>query len=99
MLAITPEQVSEVRENAIPPEVLKVFNDMIVENFDGHSARLDQDDVLERVVQNTGVARGLVLSRNWLNVEDIFRRAGWKVEYDKPAYCENYTAYWIFSKK
>jgi hypothetical protein len=31
-----------------------------------------------------------------LDIEDTYREAGWKVEYDKPAYCENYPANFTF---
>jgi hypothetical protein len=32
-----------------------------------------------------------------LDIEPIYREAGWIVEYDKPAYCENYDANFTFT--
>lgn len=40
-----------------------------------------------------------VFKKGWLNVEYLFRAAGWEVQYDKPGYNETYEAYFTFSKK
>lgn len=37
-----------------------------------------------------------LIKEKWLDIEDHYRKAGWKVTYDKPAYCENYDAYFKF---
>lgn len=39
-----------------------------------------------------------VYRRRLLDVEELYRASGWKVEYDKPAYCEDFEAYFKFSK-
>lgn len=36
---------------------------------------------------------------SWVDFEDLYRKQGWKVVYDKPAYCETYKAYFVLSKK
>ena len=41
----------------------------------------------------------LIFKCNWLDVEEIFRKAGWIVEYDKPGYNESYAATFNFRKK
>ncbi len=43
-------------------------------------------------------ARAVVFAKGWLEVEDIYRKAGWKVKYDKPAYSENYPATFKFER-
>ena len=40
-----------------------------------------------------------VFKNKWLDVEEVYRKAGWKVEYDKPGYCEDYEAYFVFEKR
>jgi hypothetical protein len=40
-----------------------------------------------------------VVNRGWLDVEPVYRNAGWHVEYDKPGYNEDYEAFFIFKKK
>ena len=44
-------------------------------------------------------ARVLIFSNHWLDVEDIYRKQGWKVVYDSPGYDESYDAYYEFRKK
>jgi hypothetical protein len=46
-----------------------------------------------------GVSRQEVFDNQWLDIEDIYREAGWKVSYDKPAYNETYKAYFTFSRR
>lgn len=43
-------------------------------------------------------SRQFIFDKHWLDIEDTYRKAGWNVEYDKPGYCENYDAYFVFSK-
>ena len=45
------------------------------------------------------ITRDEVLRQKLLDVEPLYRKAGWQVEYDKHAYCENYEPFFIFSKK
>jgi hypothetical protein len=46
-----------------------------------------------------GSTRQQVFDNNWLDVEDIFRKAGWKVNYEKPAYNESYPASFKFQQQ
>lgn len=39
-----------------------------------------------------------VYNNNWLDFESLYRRAGWKVEYDRPGFNETYDPYWTFTK-
>ena len=42
------------------------------------------------------VTRATIFDNNWLDIEPTYRKAGWKVIYDGPAYCENYPATFTF---
>ena len=39
-----------------------------------------------------------IFANHWLDIEDIYRQAGWSVEYD-PAYCETYDSNFTFTRK
>lgn len=101
---IRPTDVPKFRREIAPPEVIEAFNELIVEG-DGH---VKQNDVVERILQkmNARIAgkglppftRNEIFDRGWLNVEYIYRKAGWNVEYDKPAYNETYGAFFVFSR-
>lgn len=43
------------------------------------------------------VPRNVVFANKWLDIEDIYREQGWRVDYDKPAYNENYQASFTFA--
>jgi hypothetical protein len=40
-----------------------------------------------------------VFKNGWLNVEHLYETHGWKVEYDKPAYNEDYPATFKFIER
>jgi len=94
---IKPGDVEKLRAVSIPDVVLEVFNAMIAKKWNGSYAVVKQDDVMA-VLEEKGLARKEVYENHWLDVEDSYRMSGWKVFYDKPAYCESYDAYFKFSK-
>jgi hypothetical protein len=95
---ITPSEVAVARQGSIPDAVFEAFNELIVENFSGRSATVHQGDVA-KLLKEKGVNVQQAFSRSWLDVEDVYRQAGWRVEYDKPGYNEDYDAYFVFTKK
>jgi hypothetical protein len=46
-----------------------------------------------------GLNRNEIFKKGWLDVEEIYGKAGWKVEYDKPGYNEDYAAHFIFTNR
>ena len=98
MKAITPQEASKSRVCSIPDAVFKVFNDMIVANFDDREASFCQEEVVKVLVKK-GYKRNEIYENNWLDVEPFYRKAGWKVEYDKPGYNETYPATFTFRAK
>lgn len=95
---ITPEEVDDQQITSIPDEVITIFNEMIVENWRGSYAHVDQNAVVNRIAERMMVSRSHIFDRGWLDVEQLFRNAGWKVMYDKPGYCESYDAYFEFRR-
>ncbi len=92
---IRPEEVTKVQVEQFPPEVFQVFNALIAENISNGDALVFQEDAVKRMVA-CGLRRALIFQKGWLNVEDAYREAGWKVEYDKPGYNESYPASFRF---
>jgi hypothetical protein len=95
---ITPEEVSGLQRELFPPEVFESFNRFIGENIMSGCAVVKQDDVLEDLI-SLGMERSTIFKKGWLNVEGIYREAGWKVEYDRPGYNESYPATFTFTAK
>ena len=108
---ITVQEVEEARLSDIPNIVVEGFNDLITRNYvrNANCAIITLDEALEYIsaamaaefgVTNQSIAtyREELLANHWMDVEGIFRKAGWKVVFDKPAYNESYKAHYKFSK-
>lgn len=98
---VKPIKVSEIdnrKNEAIPDVVFEVFNELIAKNYSEGSSRIYQKDAVKLMVEK-GLDEDDIFDNHWLDVEGIYRKAGWKVEYDKPGYCETYDAYFVFSKR
>lgn len=104
---LSPAEAKAAVEAAIPDFVFESFNALIVENLRGKSAHFLHKDLCDALVA-AGVAAGHadltvdeLYKRNWLNTHSIYahyRAAGWKVDYDRPGYCETYQAHWTFTE-
>jgi hypothetical protein len=95
---ITPAEVADLQQELLPPEVLEVFNRCIGETALHGNAIVLQEDVVDALVRR-GLERSVIFKKGWLNVEDIYRQAGWEVLYDKPGYNESYAASFTFKAK
>lgn len=95
---VTPDEIQEVKNNDIPPEIIEIFNLLIVKNWNGRSATVMQNTAMAQAVAKLDVSRQFIFDNHWMDVEDVFRRAGWKVEYDKPGHNESYEANFTFTK-
>lgn len=100
--AIKPKEIALAKSRYFPDFVLQAFNELIAEKFTNGSATVKQCDVIARMVKlaaSEEVSRNTIFANGWLNVEEIYREAGWKVVYDKPGYNESYDANFKFSEK
>lgn len=95
---IKPIKPSEVVKK-IPDFMIEVFNELIQENWNGHEAKFKLNDAFNRLKQKNPEAAEIAYEKNYFDVESIYRKEGWKVMFDKPGYCEDYDAYFVFSKK
>ncbi len=84
---ITPQEVGAAKVAHIPAAVFDAFNAEIARHFTNGSATVRQEAVERRLIEG-GLPRSEIFEAGWLNVEEAYRSAGWKVEYDKPGYNE-----------
>lgn len=98
---IKPSQVIKAKKDGLPDFVIEAFNGLIAKNFNGSYSTVQQDEVLSVILSKMpeGSTRQQVFDNNWLDVEDIFRKAGWEVNYDKPAYNESHPATFKFQQQ
>lgn len=93
---ISPKEVTHM----IPDFIFEAVNKLINEKWNGESATILQDEIMEIVSSDDEdderPSRQTVFKNHWLDIEEHYRKVGWKVEYDKPAYDENYDAFFRF---
>lgn len=95
---IRPDQVGSLSAEQIPGAVFEAFNIEIAAAFDNGSAIVNQERVVDRLLAG-GMQRKEIFSNCWLNVEEAYRDAGWKVRYEKPGFNESGPALFHFSKR
>ena len=94
---ITPSEVSAKQTQQIPQFVILIFNKLIAKNYNDGVSKVNQQDVLAEIrAARPNITVEEIFLRKMLNIESIFRAAGWQVTYDKPAYNETYDPFFIF---
>lgn len=96
---ITPEDVADEKLKYLPETVIDTWNRMIAQKWNGKCAVINQKEIIKALAAHNAVSDLTVWDLGWLEIEDIYRKAGWVVIYDKPAYYENYDATFEFTKK
>lgn len=101
---ITPAEAKANRP--FPTPVLMAFNEMISANMNDGVSTFTQDAVVARICElftptksSHRSIRETIFKNHWLDVEDLYREAGWIVEFDKPGYNETYSATFTFKEK
>ena len=93
---ITPEEAMKARP-PIPDFVFKAVNDLIsLKARNTAKITIKQSEIVNKIIEYRDVPKQEIYDKKWLDFEDIYRDAGWKVTYDKPGYNESYEAYFEF---
>lgn len=95
---LSPKEIAALKQQYIPGYVYNAFNLLIARNFNGRDARVLQEDVVSIIMSKVNVSRAEIIANKWLDVEDVYRKQGWRVTYDKPGYCETGEPFYVFSK-
>lgn len=93
---LSPDRLVTPKAFQIPNIVIMVVNKLINENWDGHLSRVWQSDIIINIGRLTGIDKESILRNRWLNVEPLYREAGYKVNYIAPNPGEKGDAYFEF---
>ena len=93
---IRPSQVVRKKNELLPDAVIEAFNELIAENWDGHRSTFKLGAV-RALIKNK--LDGGEVKQEWLDVEPIYQKAGWRVVYDSPGWDETYEPFFEFRKK
>lgn len=101
---LSPDEAFEKYDH-LDPKVIETWNKLILKHRSGRRSVIKQDDAVEalRSAMTSATSeyimpRQRVFDEGWLEIEEVFRAAGWDVEYDKPGYNETYPATFTFTK-
>ena len=100
---IKPEEILDRKGETIPEAMYDAVNAMITLKWNGSSACFRQDDLLKKYFELAKIeypdrsVTDKLFAEHALDFEDQYRKEGWKVEYDKPAYNESYEPNFTFS--
>ncbi|PWU23004.1 hypothetical protein C5B42_04325 [Candidatus Cerribacteria bacterium 'Amazon FNV 2010 28 9'] len=95
---ITPDEVPQRRAATLPDVVIEAFNELITEHSLNGRAVIFQKDAIQRMISK-GLTREQIFSNHWLDVEDVYRLAGWDVVYDRPGFNESYEPSFTFTRR
>lgn len=95
---ITPSEAVAKKATVIPDGVIEAFNLLIAKHFDGRESVVTLKEAAAEIRRQMGYDRNKTVPQAYLDVEPLFRKAGWKVKYEQPGYCESGDACYTFSK-
>jgi hypothetical protein len=100
-MTIKPLRPSEIAEKAkleIPNVVIQAVNTLLIRNYRQGSIKIYQDELIKEIQKiDDSFSSADIFSGRMLDFEDVFNDFGWRVVYDKPAYCENYEPNFTFT--
>lgn len=100
MKPISPDDIVNNLENIIPSVVIQAVNELLKDKYRGTGpVTIKQDEIVDKVIGLDGsLTRQVIFEKKYLDFEELYRKNGWTVVYDKPAYNESYAATFEFNK-
>lgn len=98
MEPLTPQQLQETYGSKVPDIVIECVNELLAKQVGTESQKrfvIYQHDLVS-MLEERGVNRLDIFNKRYLDFEPTFRRAGWKVKYDKAHYSESRDSEWVF---
>lgn len=94
---ISPKEAMGHCYGNIPSEVIDTWNKMIVKKLSNGTAVIRQAEIVKAICKEMSVKPIFIYAQRWLDIETLYRKRGWKVEYDKPGYNETYEPTFTFT--
>lgn len=103
----SPAEAKDAKSSHLPRELLQAVNELLAERYkDYGSIHIKLKDVKARCEKILGIDEmfsGVSPMDAWpegvWDFEPVYRKAGWRVNYDGPGYDESYDGYYIFDQK
>lgn len=98
---LKPSDVSTVKEECTPDFVIQAWNQTIAKNYNNGTSNFTLDELVHAILAQSPneIVRSDVFKNNWCDLEEMYRKAGWHIVFDKPCYNESYKANFTFTRK
>ena len=102
---IKPSEIVAKKEKMIPAAMIVAVNELIVKDWDGHSATIKKENLIKKYFEvahkkDNAANRHKLYEDNSLDFESIYRKQGWKVNYESPSYGDSdFEPYFEFEVK
>lgn len=99
VLPIRPSQVAANKASVLPAAVIQAFNTLITRAWDGRSAMVYQHQATALMKElDPELTDERIREEHLLDVEVVYRRHGWRVTYEKPAWNESGHPFYTFTE-
>ena len=98
---ISLKEAPQKKEQLLPGFVIEAFNNVIAKNLSNGYSRFLQKEVVAEMIRlsEDSVTVDEMFKKKYLDVEGIYRKKGWIVSFEGPAYCESFEPYFTFKEK
>jgi len=97
---LRPQDIGPIAAARIPDFVIEAVNELLVKHSASPTITLLLHEVTDAAMARApiDVTRDQLFDEHWLDFEPIYRDAGWRVTFDKPAYNETYESRFVFRR-
>lgn len=102
--AIRPDQALAAKTSNIPAYVIEAANDLLVSKISlSGEATFTVPELADLAIekaraQGEPISHDKLFENKWLDIEPVFREAGWKVKFIKTPYYDSNPDSFVFSK-
>jgi len=90
---------SPTQKKTPPPSVFKVMRELVASKLVENKAIVTQEEAVNAISKKLKCSKAAVVTRHYLEIEDVFRQEGWDVKYRKPGFNEKFEANFRFKKR
>ena len=99
----SPQDAAANQITEIPDEVIEAVNTLLASRYRNGGIGILLKEIVELACKNFErngkpvPSTREMFAKKWFDVEPAFRKAGWKVSFDKPGYNETYESNFTFT--
>lgn len=101
---ISPQEAFTSMVDYLPDYVIEATNQLIKEKYVGAQFTIKQEELVNKIIECAAkldivITSHEIYNKHYLDIENVYIKEGWSVEYDKPGYNESYSAFYKFKPK